>query len=483
MDINSLAFVLLAYVFSFGALDDADSAALAERLEAAQTPYEVVSILESVPDDVPRAVAYEHATPLGDGGVRLERLTFPEDPSGFVVDVLEIARFDVPGAMAGETPRHAEVRLSVADLTPVADEVRSEFDLELTGRGLEMELVWAREADGTARLAPFALEVPGYASVRLEGEGRGFEGDPMMAVIERVSLSVGDAGMIEEMIARSARDNGRAVADIRQEAFEELRWLALDGPERLVPLLHVVAAMVQSAAPEKGTVTLDIGAGRDARPLIEMAGQMMIDPDRWIDGLEIRIDHALAPEVADLLPGIDLSGGSARPGDGAFDWGADLATAAADDDPFAITGTYKELLPLAEAGDVAAQFQLGLIFEAGEGVAVDEAVAAEWYRRAAEAGHVLATAIMGDFYYDGIGVPEDLAMAAVWYERAASLGDPWSQVYLAEMLADGVGLPQDVEQARVWVAQALNQPGDHQPDAVALMQRLDAAAVPDKVAK
>ena len=48
------------------------------------------------------------------------------------------------------------------------------------------------------------------------------------------------------------------------------------------------------------------------------------------------------------------------------------------------------LTPVAEAGDAEAQYQLGVMFESGRGVARDYRQAAEWYRRAAEQGHVFA---------------------------------------------------------------------------------------------
>ena len=46
----------------------------------------------------------------------------------------------------------------------------------------------------------------------------------------------------------------------------------------------------------------------------------------------------------------------------------------------------KELLPLAQKGDVGAQFQLGVMYEYGRGVAQDNAEAALWYRKAAQKG-------------------------------------------------------------------------------------------------
>ena len=46
----------------------------------------------------------------------------------------------------------------------------------------------------------------------------------------------------------------------------------------------------------------------------------------------------------------------------------------------------KEWLPLAESGDPSAQFNIGLIYEAGQGVPQNDAEAVKWYRLAADQG-------------------------------------------------------------------------------------------------
>ena len=45
---------------------------------------------------------------------------------------------------------------------------------------------------------------------------------------------------------------------------------------------------------------------------------------------------------------------------------------------------FKLWLPLAEQGSARAQFNIARMYERGEWVAQDQAVAAEWYRRAAQ---------------------------------------------------------------------------------------------------
>lgn len=52
-------------------------------------------------------------------------------------------------------------------------------------------------------------------------------------------------------------------------------------------------------------------------------------------------------------------------------------------------------LPLAERGDVNAQYSLGLMYDRGVGVAVNKAVAARWYRMAADRGYGAAMLNLG----------------------------------------------------------------------------------------
>jgi hypothetical protein len=73
--------------------------------------------------------------------------------------------------------------------------------------------------------------------------------------------------------------------------------------------------------------------------------------------------------------------------------------------------------PLAEQGDVAAQFQLAVLFENGLGVAQDYAEAARWYMKAAEQGDVAAQYNVALLYEKGTGLSLDLEKARYWYGK------------------------------------------------------------------
>jgi TPR repeat protein len=78
------------------------------------------------------------------------------------------------------------------------------------------------------------------------------------------------------------------------------------------------------------------------------------------------------------------------------------------------------LRPLAEQGDAAAQYDLGLMYHIGEGVSQDYAEAVKWWRMGAEQGHAKAQNNLGVMYGTGRGVPMDDALAYMWLNLAAA---------------------------------------------------------------
>ena len=83
----------------------------------------------------------------------------------------------------------------------------------------------------------------------------------------------------------------------------------------------------------------------------------------------------------------------------------------------------KELRPLAEQGDVNAQFTLGLMYTKGRGVPQDYKEAVRWYRLAAAQGDAKAQYGLGVMYVEGWGVPQNNVLAHMWYNLAAAQGD------------------------------------------------------------
>jgi ATP-dependent protease ClpP protease subunit len=74
-------------------------------------------------------------------------------------------------------------------------------------------------------------------------------------------------------------------------------------------------------------------------------------------------------------------------------------------------------LPLAEQGLAAAQFNLGILYEKGQGVTQDFAESARWYLKAAERGDPDAQFKVAALYENGNGLPLDPEKARQWYDN------------------------------------------------------------------
>ena len=95
------------------------------------------------------------------------------------------------------------------------------------------------------------------------------------------------------------------------------------------------------------------------------------------------------------------------------------------------------LMPAAEQGLAAAQYNLGVAYETGDGVMEDDAEAVRWYQKAADAGHARAPYALGLKYASGDGVGRDSAEAIRWYRLAAARGNAEAQNDLAVMYDAG----------------------------------------------
>lgn len=79
--------------------------------------------------------------------------------------------------------------------------------------------------------------------------------------------------------------------------------------------------------------------------------------------------------------------------------------------------------PLAEQGHASAQYNLGVMYRNGKGVAQDYREAVRWYRLAAEQGDASAQYNLGVMYANGEGMAQDYITAHVWLNIAAANGN------------------------------------------------------------
>jgi len=132
-------------------------------------------------------------------------------------------------------------------------------------------------------------------------------------------------------------------------------------------------------------------------------------------------------------------------------------------------------------GDAFAQYNLGMMYENGEGVPQDYKTAVKWYKLAAEQGNADAQrnlrilqkkvteqiqrkklherAEQGDVFFqynlgfmysNGKGVLQDYKTALKWYKLAAEQGDNRAQYNLGQMFSEGNGVIQDDVYAHMW---------------------------------
>ncbi len=83
----------------------------------------------------------------------------------------------------------------------------------------------------------------------------------------------------------------------------------------------------------------------------------------------------------------------------------------------------KEWRSLAELGRADAQYNLGVLYDNGEGVPEDYKEAVRWYRLAADQGYAKAQSNLGLMYEYGEGVAQDDVQAHLWANLAAAQGN------------------------------------------------------------
>jgi hypothetical protein len=84
---------------------------------------------------------------------------------------------------------------------------------------------------------------------------------------------------------------------------------------------------------------------------------------------------------------------------------------------------FKGIKRLAEQGDADAQYNLGVMYYNGHGVAQDYKEVVKWYSKGAKQGKAKAQYDLGVMYYYGQGVTQDFVHAQAWVNLAASQGN------------------------------------------------------------
>ncbi len=107
-----------------------------------------------------------------------------------------------------------------------------------------------------------------------------------------------------------------------------------------------------------------------------------------------------------------------------------------------MTGNFEALLELAKQGDDLAQYKIGKVYLAGDGVPRDAQKAQAWFLKS---GYYCAYYSLGVMYEHGDGVPQSDADAVKWYLKAG--GYARALFNLALMYEQGRGVEQSYERA------------------------------------
>lgn len=118
---------------------------------------------------------------------------------------------------------------------------------------------------------------------------------------------------------------------------------------------------------------------------------------------------------------------------------------------------FAEIYKAAEQGDAEAQYNLGLFYYKGNGVAQNYAEAVKWWEKAAKQEYAKAQWSLGDCYFLGKGVTQNYTQAIYWQQKAAEQGDANAQCNLGFCYAYGKGVAQDYTEAVKWYRKAAEQ--------------------------
>lgn len=112
---------------------------------------------------------------------------------------------------------------------------------------------------------------------------------------------------------------------------------------------------------------------------------------------------------------------------------------------------------LADKGDARAHTLIARIHEEGLGVAKNEALAAQWYKRAAELNDVEGMFAYGVILAEGRGVEKNRVGAAEMFERAARTGHAAANYNLGLLFLKGDGKPENPYRAAQHIRYAAEQ--------------------------
>ena len=115
---------------------------------------------------------------------------------------------------------------------------------------------------------------------------------------------------------------------------------------------------------------------------------------------------------------------------------------------------YRICEPLANKGDPDAQYILGRLYEEGDVIKKNYAMALQWYKKSAAQNHVAGQYYTAHMYYEGLGVAKDYKQAYAWTVKAAKQQFIPAYYNLGLMYQYGDGVKKNENEAFKWYQKA-----------------------------
>ena len=131
-------------------------------------------------------------------------------------------------------------------------------------------------------------------------------------------------------------------------------------------------------------------------------------------------------------------------------------TVSAYDGDYVWEEKFKEALPLANAGNVEAQYDVGEMYERGRGVNRDINQAFKWYSKAAEQGNTKGAFKTGLGYLKGEGAGKNPEAALKWLQISSDKGYERASYYLGVIYEKGEGVAVNYTKALTFYKKALS---------------------------
>lgn len=279
----SVSMPILAFLsFLFGnSLQGPDAQNVAAQIQAAQSPFEIVQVLESVPAPM-QNLQYTDYEEIGAGGVALHDVTIdsPELQEPLSVKEIVLRRLDLERAFEDKDPRYIDLEVNGIHLTSASvPQMAMLQQVGISDPTVDMKLAYDAQG-GQFALDTFALTMQGLGSLGLSLDMVDQRPDVLsdeMVDPEQMSLvggsfSYDDDGLVDKLMGLvtlfmdATPEQAPLMATlVVDEGIKELS--RMPGAEHLIEPAKQVRAFVADSANPRKPLTIEFSLGETGMPL------------------------------------------------------------------------------------------------------------------------------------------------------------------------------------------------------------------------